>query len=62
MNHLSYFMSLPFIIVKGQPKALLIEKIEAVEHGVYAIKFKNSSRTYHYRKNDVVFERAEAHI
>lgn len=47
-------MSLPFIIVKGQPKALLIEKIEAVEHGVYAIKFKNSSRTYHYRKNDVV--------
>ena len=44
-----------FIIVKGQPKALLIEKINLVEHGVYAIKYKNSPRTYHYRYEDVVW-------
>ena len=43
-----------FIIVKGQPKALLIEKIELVERGVYAIKYKNSPNTYHYRYGDVV--------
>ena len=44
-----------FIIVKGQPKALLIEKIELVERGVYAIKYKNSPKTYHYRYSDVVY-------
>lgn len=44
-----------FIIVKGQPKALLIEKIELVERGVYAIKYKNSPNTYHYRYGDVVW-------
>lgn len=43
-----------FILVKGQPKALLIEKIELVEHGVYAIQYKNSSKTYHYRNSDVI--------
>jgi len=43
-----------FIIVKGQPKAFLIEKIDLVEHGVYAIKYKNSPKTYHYRYSDVV--------
>ena len=50
-------MSTPhsFIIVKGQPKALLIEKIELVERGVYAIKYKNSPKTYHYRYSDVVY-------
>lgn len=50
-------MSAPrsFIIIKGQPKALLIEKIELGEHGVYAIKFKNSPKTYHYRNSDVVW-------
>ncbi len=49
-------MSTPhsFIIVKGQPKALLIEKIDLVERGVYAIKYKNSHKTYHYRYGDVV--------
>ena len=49
-------MSTPrsFIIVKGQPKALLIEKMELGEHGVYAIKYKNSQNTYHYRYGDVV--------
>lgn len=44
-----------FIIVKGQPKALLIEKIDLVERGVYAIKYKNSPNTYHYRYGDVVW-------
>lgn len=44
-----------FILVKGQPKALLIEKIDLVEHGVYAIKYKNSPKTYHYRYEDVVW-------
>lgn len=44
-----------FIIVKGQPKALLIEKIELVERGLYAIKYKNSDKTYHYRYGDVVW-------
>ena len=43
-----------FIIVKGQPKALLIEKMDIGEHGVYAIKYKNSHNTYHYRNSDVV--------
>ena len=43
-----------FIIVKGQPKAFLIEKIDLVERGVYAIKYKNSPTTYHYRYRDVV--------
>lgn len=50
-------MSTPrsFIIIKGQPKALLIDKIELGEHGVYAIKFKNSPKTYHYRDSDVIW-------
>ena len=50
-------MSTPysFIIVKGQPKSLLIEKIDLVERGVYAIKYKNSPKTYHYRYSDVVY-------
>ena len=43
-----------FIIIKGQPKALLIEKMELGEHGVYAIKYKNSPSAYHYRYSDVV--------
>lgn len=49
-------MAIPsfFIIVKGQPKALLIEKMELDERGVYAIKYKNSPKTYHYRGSDVI--------
>lgn len=49
-------MSTPrsFILIKGQPKALLIEKMELNEYGVYAIKYKNSTNTYHYRHSDVV--------
>ena len=44
-----------FIIIKGQPKALQIEKIEVVGSGVYAIKYRNSPNTYHYRSGDVVW-------
>ena len=43
-----------FIIVKGQPKALQIDKIELENNGVYAVKFKNSPKYFHYRRNDVV--------
>lgn len=50
-------MSTPhsFIIVKGQAKALLIEKIDLIDRGLYAIKYKNSPKTYHYRYSDVVW-------
>ena len=50
-------MSTPhsFIIVKGQPKALQIDRISIEGNGVYAIKYKNSQRTYHYRNSDVVW-------
>lgn len=51
------FTSHAFIIVKGQPKALLIEKIELIENGTYAIKYKKSPKTYHYRYDDVVWLR-----
>ena len=44
-----------FIIIKGQPKSLQIEKIDLVERGVYAIKYKKSPKTYHYRYDDVVW-------
>lgn len=43
-----------FIVVKGQPKALQIEKIDLGEKGLYAIKYKNSNKTFHYRYEDVV--------
>lgn len=42
-----------FIIVKGQPKALQIERIDFGENGLYAIKYKNSNKTFHYRCADV---------
>lgn len=44
-----------FIIIKGQPKALQIDRITIEENGVYAIKYLNSPRTYHYRYDDVVW-------
>ena len=43
-----------FIIVKGQPKALQIEKMDILESGLYAIKFKNSPKVFHYRADNVV--------
>lgn len=42
-----------FIIVKGQPKALQIERIDLESNGVYVIKFKNSPKYFHYRRSDV---------
>ena len=49
-------MALPrtFIIVKGQPKALQIDRIELGDNGLYSIKFKNSYKRYNYRYDDVV--------
>lgn len=44
-----------FIIIKGQPKAQQIEKIDLCEHGVYAVKYKNSPNVFHYRNTDVVW-------
>lgn len=44
----------PFIIIKGQPKALQIERFQMGTNGVYDVKFKNSQRTYHYRFRDVI--------
>jgi superfamily I DNA and/or RNA helicase len=44
-----------FIIVKGQPKSLQIEKMDLGQNGLYAIKFKNTPKTFHYRYNDVVY-------
>lgn len=43
-----------FIIIKDQPKALQIERIQMNDNGVYNVKFKNSQKTYHYRHDDVV--------
>lgn len=43
-----------FIIIKGQPKALKIERFQMGNNGVYDVKFKSSPRTYHYRHSDVV--------
>ena len=43
-----------FIIVKGQPKALQIDRIELGDNGLYSIKFKNSYKRYNYRYDDVV--------
>lgn len=44
-----------FIIIKGQPKTLQIEKIDLCANGVYTVKYKNSPNVFHYRKNDVVW-------
>lgn len=43
-----------FIIVKGQPKALQIEKIDLENNGVFVIKFRNSPKYFHYRRSDVI--------
>lgn len=48
-------MPTSFIIIKGQPKALQIERFQMGNNGVYDVKFKSSPRTYHYRCNDVVW-------
>lgn len=44
-----------FIIIKGQPKALQIERFQMGDNGVYDVKFKSSPKTYHYRHSDVVW-------
>ncbi len=44
-----------FIIIKGQPKALQIERFQMGNNSVYEVKFKSSPLTYHYRYSDVVW-------
>lgn len=44
-----------FVIIKGQPKTLQIDKIELCANGVYAVKYKNSPSIFHYRNNDVIW-------
>lgn len=44
-----------FVIIKGQPKALQIERFQMGNNGVYDVKFKSSPCTYHYRYSDVVW-------
>ena len=50
-------MTIPrtFIIIKGQPKALQIEKFALGENNVYNVKFKNSPTTFHYSFRDVIW-------
>lgn len=50
-------MAIPrtFIIIKGQPKALQIERIVSGENNVYNVKFKNSPTTFHYSYRDVIW-------
>lgn len=51
-----------FIILKGKPKALQINKIDLASNGTYAVKFKNSPKTFHYRRSDVaILENAVWH-
>ena len=51
-----------FIILKGKPKALQIDKIDLASNGTYAVKFKNSPKTFHYRQSDVaILENAVWH-
>lgn len=44
-----------FIIIKGEAKALQIEKFSLGDNNVYNVKFKTSPTTFHYRFNDVVW-------
>ena len=50
-------MTIPrtFIIIKGQPKVLQIEKFALGENNVYNVKFKNSPTTFHYSFRDVIW-------
>ncbi len=44
-----------FIIIKGEPKTLQIEKFSLGDNNVYNVKYKSSPTTFHYRFNDVVW-------
>ncbi len=44
-----------FIIIKGIPKALQIERFTQDERGTYCVKFKNSTQTFYYKNSDVVW-------
>lgn len=44
-----------FILIKGEPKALQIEKFALEKNNIYHVKFKSSPTTFHYRYSDVVW-------
>lgn len=44
-----------FILIKGEPKALQIEKFALGDNGVYNVQFKSKPTTFHYRRSDVVW-------
>lgn len=44
-----------FIIIKGEAKALQIERFGRGENGVFDVKFFSSPNTYHYAQRDVVW-------
>ncbi len=44
----------PFILIKGEPKGLQIEKINTNGNGVYFIKFNRSEKIYTYSSKDVI--------
>ena len=51
-----------FILVKGQPRTFLIEKIEKGNKGLYHVRFKSSTKIYHYKRSDIVWlEKSEWH-
>ncbi len=47
-------MQKPFIIIKGQPRALQIDDIKQESNGAYAVRFANRDTVYHYASRDVV--------
>ena len=54
--------SQPFILLKGQPKGLQIDRIFLGNNGAYAVKFNNSAKTFHYRYADVtILDNAVCH-
>lgn len=44
-----------FILVKGQPRTFLIEKIEKGNKGLYHVRFKSSTKIYYYKRSDIVW-------
>ena len=47
---MDYKMPNTFIIIKGQPKALQIERFQMGNNGVYEVKFKSSPRCCHTKR------------
>ena len=46
-----------FILIKGEPKSLQIERIFMEQNGTYCVKFRFSDVPYHYRQSAVIWLR-----